>query len=151
MRMKSTRDVCDSLLDLSCLFISSWLALSVCLSVLGPRKLLILYKWLQCELLPRAFPNHPPSHPHSGTEMPFFWAPQIPTHSSNVLFVPLTIFQSVPTSDCGNRGQDPILSLWVAQLLWMKESWLNGNWMEHLQGHWASVCPYSFFIYWFTR
>lgn len=144
--MNSTRDVCGFLLTSPAPSSPDLLPLPLS----GPGKLLVTSSGFNGSFSPKPF--WPPTLSASSRHLtPFYWAPQTPTHSSNLLFVPLVFSQLAPTSDCGNRWQDSISSLWEAQWQWMNASWLDKNQLEHLQEHWASLCPYSFFRYWLTR
>lgn len=142
--MKSTRDICGFLLNLSCLFISSWLAPSVCLE---SRKTAHYLQMASMGASPQSLSNHPPSHLHPGT-----WCPSIELH--RCLHIPQTfslshsrffscphlrlwrqtaglhlifVGSSVAMNECKSAGQEPIgtfartlsksLSVFVLQIL----------------------------------
>lgn len=106
------------------------LCMTCCLCLeghLGPGKLLIITKWLQCQLL-----SQPPlilSQAHRCSSSELHGSLHIPQRCS---LSPLETVQLVPTSDSGNGWQDPLI--FVSSSVGLKERRLAGGELKHLQG-----------------
>lgn len=124
--MKSTRDICGFLLNLSCLFISSWLAPSVCLE---SRKTAHYLQMASVGASPQSLSNHPPSHLHPGT-----WRPSIELH--RCLHIPQTFslshlrfFSWPPPQTVATDGRTPsYLCGKLSGYEWMQVGWTRTNW-----------------------
>lgn len=123
--MKSTRDVCGFLLSLSCLFVSSWLAPSVCL---GSRKTHYL-QMASAGASPRSLSNHPPSHLPPGT-----WHPS--TELRRCLHIPQTFslahlgfFSGPPPQTVATDGRTPsYLCEKLSGYERMRAGWTRTSW-----------------------